>query len=107
MHGPEIFVPIALFASIVLIIYFIVRRKERLALIEKGMDAGIFKDEEASGNSSLKYGILLIGLAIGSFIGYVLDEYAGMSEEVAYFSMLTLFGGISLLIFHFIAKKEN
>jgi len=30
-----------------------------------------------------------------------------MYEEVACFSMIFLFGGISLLIYHFLAKKMN
>ncbi len=99
---------ISVFGSIPLIIFLVHRHKERKALIEKGMDLStLVGDKKCSTLESLKYGILLVGLAIGILVGNILDEYTGLNEEVSYFSMIFLFGGMALLIFYGIAKKQE
>ncbi len=99
---------ISVFGIIPLIVFLVHRHKERQALIEKGMDLStLVGDRKCSTLESLKYGVLLIGLAIGILIGNILDAYAGLNEEVSYFSMIFLFGGIALLIFYGIAKKQE
>ncbi len=100
----EFLIPIACFAMIYGIVYLLVRRKERLALIEKGIDATIF---ESSKNqpSSLKWGLLLVGIGAGILLGKVLAVYTTLSEEPAFFSMICLFGGIGLIVYHLIASK--
>ena len=91
-----------------LIIFLVYRHRERKALIEKGVSVEILatatKDRT---QESLKYGILAIGLAIGILVGNILDEYTRMSEEVSYFSMIFLFGGLALLAFYSLAKKDK
>jgi hypothetical protein len=106
--GPEIFVPISFFATIVLIvyIYYSNRNKERMALIEKGQDAGIFKSKNRPVYLlTFKLGFFLIGLGIGLLIGNILAASTRLEEEVAYFSMILLFGGISLIIYHLLEKR--
>ncbi len=98
-------VPIALFAMIYGIVYLSVRRKERMALIESGQDAKIF-NMESNVSPSLKFGLLLIGLALGALIGNILEEATALDNEVAYFSMILLFGGIGLLIYYYIGRKK-
>lgn len=99
---------ISTFGLVPLIIFLVHRHKERQALIEKGMDLStLIGDKKCSTLESMKYGILLIGLAIGILIGNILDTYSGLNEEVSYFSMIFLFGGIALLIFYGIAKKQD
>lgn len=102
----EFLVPIAFFALVYGIFHLYVRRKERLALIEKGTDASIFYSNKRS-DPSLKYGLLLIGVAVGMIIG---NAFAMSSlfadEEVAYFSMVFLFGGLSLVIYYFINRRN-
>ena len=99
---------ISVFGSIPLIIFLVHRHKERKALIEKGMDLStLVGDKKCSTLESLKYGILLVGLAIGILVGNILDQYTGLNEEVSYFSMIFLFGGMALLIFYAIAKKQE
>jgi hypothetical protein len=103
-----IFVPISFFACIVLIvyIYFSNRNKERMALIEKGVDAGIFKSNHRRVNLlTFKLGFFLIGLGIGLLVGNIIAASTKLEEEVAYFSMVFLFGGISLIIYHVMEKK--
>ena len=106
----DIVIPIAFFLSIfgILYIYFTSRNKERLAMIDKGFDPVKFKTRpECSNVNTLKWSLLLIGVAIGVFLGAVLSEYAGFPEEAAYFSLIFLFGGIGLLVAYFVEKKES
>ncbi|MBI9058175.1 MAG: hypothetical protein JEZ01_10440 [Labilibaculum sp.] len=99
---------ISVFGIIPLIVFLVHRHKERKALIEKGMDLStLVGDKKCSTLESLKYGVLLIGLAIGILIGNILDSYTGLNEEVSYFSMIFLFGGVALLIFYGMAKKQE
>ncbi|NOU59770.1 DUF6249 domain-containing protein [Marinifilum caeruleilacunae] len=99
---------ISVFGVIPLVVFLVHRHRERKALIEKGMDISLLQGEKkCSTLESLKYGILLIGFAVGILIGNILDAYTRLNEEVAYFSMIFLFGGLALLIFYSIAKKQQ
>jgi len=98
-------VPLGVFAMVYGIVYLSVRRKERMALIENGQDARIF-NMESNVSPSLKFGLLMIGLALGALIGNILEEATPVNEEVAYFSMVLLFGGIGLLVYYAIGKKK-
>ncbi len=105
----EIIVPLALFASIFGIIYVFLstRNKERLALIEKGADASLFKtgfDKRMYGFVSLHIALLAIGIGIGVLLGNVLDV-SGMDEEIAYPAMVFICGGFGLLAGFFISRK--
>ncbi|MFC2102353.1 DUF6249 domain-containing protein [Bacteroidota bacterium] len=104
MNNGEILIPIAFFASIIVIIYLILRRKERISLIEKGQSATIFETRR-NVPQALKWGMLLIGIGVGIFIGRILALYTAMGEEESFFSMVFLCGGISLVLFHFIARN--
>ena len=99
-----ILVPIAAFAMVFGIIFILVRKKERLAMIEKGADPSQFKSD-LSGPSSLKWGLFSLGIGLGILVGNILVSTKVMEEEVAYFSMIFLFGGISLIVSHFLARK--
>ena len=99
----EFLIPIAFFAMVYGIVYLFVRKKERLALIAKGTDASIF--EPSKQPSSLKWGLLFVGIGAGILLGKVLAVYTTLEEEPAFFSMICLFGGIGLIIYHLIANK--
>lgn len=107
MNG-EVFIPISMFAATALIlwIYFTNRNKERMALIEKGADAGMFKSK---GNrlSALKWGMLFLGVGIGVLFGNILAVYTNLEEAVSYISMIFLFGGISLILHHVFINKQK
>jgi len=100
----EFLIPIAFFAMVYGIIYLFVRKKERLALIAQGADATIFESSKGQ-PSSLKWGLLLVGIGTGILLGKVLAVYTTLDEEPAFFSMICLFGGIGLIIYHLIANK--
>jgi hypothetical protein len=104
-----IFVPLSFFLALfaILYVYWTTRTKERLALIEKGVDAGIFK-VGGSKYALLKWGIFLIALAVGVISGYALANV--IDEVAAFFTMILLFGGIGLFVAYIItnvlSKKE-
>ena len=87
------------------IFHLVFQNKERRMLVEKGADPSIFQAPRAQKVTSLRYGLLLIGVAIGIFLGSLLSGYTIMREEAAYFSMVFLFGGIALVISYFLEKK--
>ena len=105
----EILVPLGFFALVFgsIYIYVTTRNKERLALIEKGASPELFKSRpDANSNyRSFKLGLFFIGIALGIVAGYFLSG-AGMNENAAYFSMIFLFGGIALVVYHFLQKKN-
>lgn len=88
------------------VIHLFVRRKERMALIERGADAPMFNPRPHTNVLALKFGLLFIGVAIGLLLGSLLDELTSLNDEAAYFSMVLLFGGIGLVVSHFLEKKE-
>jgi hypothetical protein len=102
-----VLVLIVIFGSIVAIVYLSIRRKERMAMLEKGVDATAFITPQRKNSLSLKYGLLLIGLALGILIGKILATTQAFmyEEEAAYFSMIFLFGGLALLIYYFLDKR--
>ncbi len=101
----DFLVGIAFFATVYGIFHLYIRRKERLALIDKGLTANIFTSE-ANVSPSLKFGLLCIGIAVGFLIGGILETTTELEEGVAYLSMVFLFGGLALVIYYFIAKQH-
>ncbi len=108
MYQSGILVPISMFAATALILWVFItnRNKERMALIEKGADANLFKTK-SNGLSVLKWGMLFIGTGIGILFGNILANSTKLEEPVSYFSMIFLFGGMSLIIYYLIAGKIN
>lgn len=104
-----ILVPIAFFAMIFGIVYIVVRKKERMLLIQRGADASAFESKKNE-IATLKWGLLFLGIGIGILLGRIFAAYTCLGEEASYFSMICLFGGLSLVVYHFIARmmeKQN
>ncbi|HNY01010.1 MAG TPA: hypothetical protein PKG48_00405 [Bacteroidales bacterium] len=99
----EFLIPIAFFGMVYGIVYLFVRNKERLALINKGANATIF--DSSREHSSMKWGLLFVGIGTGILLGKVVASYTTMDEEPAYFSMICLLGGIGLIAYHLLARK--
>jgi hypothetical protein len=100
----QIIISLSFFAMIFGIVFLFIRKKERLALIAKGIDASIF-DSRKKEISALKWGLLLVGIGVGILLGKLLVVFTTLDEEPAFFSMITLFGGIGLIVFHQIARR--
>ena len=78
---------------------------ERMLIIEKGLAPDLFKRERMS-STALRGSLLLIGVGMGFLMGYWLDTAFDM-EEVGYFSMLFIFGGLGLGIAYFVEEAKN
>jgi hypothetical protein len=95
---------IGLFITIIYIRKF--QNLERMAIIEKGLAPDIFKKESSSSAVTLRAALLLLGAGTGLLFGYFLDRAWDM-EEVAYFSMLFIFGGLGLGIAYIIEERKQ
>lgn len=97
----EIVIPVSMFLMIfaILYVYYTTRNKERMALIEKGADPKLFKSEPKSINyANFKWGLFMIGVAVGIFLGVLFDEYTRLPEPPMYISMILICGGIALIL---------
>lgn len=75
------------------------KNKEKVALIEKGLDPSLL-DPKFKIQNSLKIGLLLIGTALGILLGYILNLTLGIPNFVAYSTMILIICGIVLVYFH-------
>ncbi len=80
--------------------------QEKLKMIEKGMDLNLPKKESNTG-IALKFALIAVGVGIGLLVGNVLDVYTPLKDEVCYFSMIFLFGGIGLFIANKMDEKKR
>lgn len=104
MNGAEIFIPLGFFAMVVTIVYLFIRQKERMTLIERGHPGNYFRTGCES-IQYLKWGLIMIGLAIGILLGDVFTALNLLEEWVAYFSMVFIFGGLALVLSYHISKR--
>lgn len=96
---------IALGAFIMIVYLRKFENLERMSIIDKGLSPDMFKRERNS-SATLRWSFLLIGVGIGFLIGYALDRVYDM-EEVGYFSMLFIFGGLGLGLAYFMEERRN
>lgn len=99
----EILIVIAFFALIYGIVFLLIRLRERNLLMRNGLNATVF--DSAKQPSSLKMGMVLVGIGAGILIGKILSLYTMLNEELAIFSMICLCGGIGLILYHQVARK--
>ncbi|GAA3971276.1 DUF6249 domain-containing protein [Mucilaginibacter dorajii] len=102
-----IVISLGFFMMIFAIIYLY--KRERMAMIERGMDPRAYKPQSAP-YQNLKWGLLLIGSGIGLFLAFVLSHgvFRDMDDEVffLYLSLIAIFGGAGLFLSYRIEKKE-
>lgn len=101
-------VSIGAFAAIfgIIYVYLVTRHRERMGMLERGVEVSPFNSIKIMNAQTLKYGMLLAGLAIGILMGGVLKNY-GLEKNTSYLSMTFLFGGLSLIANYLIVKKQN
>jgi len=83
--------------------------KERLALIEKGIDPAIlYKREKKVSQEPLFWGLLLAGIGFGAFYGSaVWHSFIWASENAVVNSSACFGGGIGLIIYHLIRRMSS
>lgn len=101
----NILIPMSLLLAIfgIVYLYFSTRNKERLALIEKGVDASIFNKSRQGGNSFFKVfllnlSLLLMGVGVGILMALLLTTYTSLDKDAIYPAMIFLMSGASLFL---------
>ncbi|MEE9288249.1 MAG: DUF6249 domain-containing protein [Bacteroidota bacterium] len=110
----EILIPITLFVAIAAILwkYFEGRHRERMTIIEKGLNPADYKElyrrQESVSNPlrNLKWGLLFTFVGIGVFIGLWLDKFSALGDEFV-ISFMLIAGGLALLLYYRIALKKS
>ena len=104
-----VMIPIIAVAGTFIMIVYLRRYEnmERMAMIEKGVGPDFLNLRKGDGPSfSLRASLLLMGVGLGLLMGYFLDSTFGM-EEVAYFSMVFIFGGLGLGVAYMLEEKKQ
>ena len=102
----DFLVSLAAFATVFGIVYLIViiRYRERMSMLENGIDPSGFASKDKKISNTLKLGMLSIGLAFGILMGNYLYKGDYLDRIPAYFAMTFLFGGLSLVLNFFIER---
>lgn len=106
----DILIPIVALLSVfgslfgIAYMFFSTRHKERMSMIQQGADPLLFATE-ANPMKVLKWGMFLIGLALGAIVGNWVWIQFGMEPGVAFPAMIFVFGGISLVLFYVIQLR--
>lgn len=100
-----ILVPVSLFASLAVIMYFILqaREKERLKLIEKGYDLSKLQNPKSAGSHWLRYGITVCAVAFGILVARILDQVGLEFSDPVLFAIL--FGGLGMVLAWWVDRK--
>ena len=101
---------LALFGTIfgIAYVFLTTRNRERLALIEKGMDASMFATKGTKFSIAkfiLNLALLFMGIGVGIFVGNYLSDSLQMDEDFMIPSMLFVFGGLGLVVGFFITRR--
>jgi|ERR1041385_8707826 hypothetical protein len=106
-----IIISLGFFGMIFGVIYLY--KRERMAMIERGMDPRRYKPQSAP-YQTLKWGLLLIGAGLGLFLANILcrtvfktTDYDDAGNVAIYFALISLFGGLGLFTSYRMEKKET
>lgn len=95
------------FSTIFGVVYVVMttRHRERLAMIERGMnpDEGSRKPDP---ERSLKNGLELIAVAIGLGCGYLLNIYTDIQRPWVYIGPVLFCVGVVMMLLYFRSKKK-
>lgn len=116
MNGPEVLIPLTMFAggfAMIFGIYYL-KTRQNMAMIEKGMNPKEFANRPAP-YKNLKWSLLLIGAGVGLFLAYLLDNYVLYANVTGrydddknvpiYFALIAIGGGLGLFGSYRIEKK--
>ena len=105
-----IIISLGFFGMIFGIIYLY--KRERMAMIERGMDPRRYKPQSAP-YQTLKWGLLFIGAGLGLLLANILcrtifktSDFDDADNVAIYFSLIAIFGGLGLFASYRTEKKE-
>jgi hypothetical protein len=105
-----IFAFIALLASVYGVLYYYLStcHKERMALIEAGLDPAVFTGSSRLGTFLLMLGVIFLGVAMaaGTLIK-IISGYSFSEFPQIYLIVFPLFTGLSLVACYFIARRRE
>ncbi|RMB57598.1 hypothetical protein EAX61_10795 [Dokdonia sinensis] len=109
MGGELVFICLFIIVFGIAYLHYSTRNKERLALIEKGMDAGIFKQSRETAPVwkvlVLNLALLLMGIGVGILLALLLQEGLGIVNDALFPALIFLMAGTGLLVGFFMTKK--
>ncbi len=111
VQAEEILIPLMVFSCIFGIFYLFIttRHRERLALIERGVDASIFHSGGVPGRTR-KYLILSVALTsmgIGLGIVTAIGMYSFTGEEAVYPACIFFMAGAGLFVSYLLNSKKE
>jgi hypothetical protein len=93
--------------------YFTTRHRERMAILEKGLDPCMFRREGVRLSFLLVQGFVCIGIALGILAGVIVStsdwsllNHEGIKHFIFPFT-INLFLGLSLLLSYFVLKYKR
>jgi hypothetical protein len=104
-----ILICLGFFAMVFGIVYLY--KRERMAMIERGMDPRRYKPRSAP-YPILKWAMLLIGAGVGLLLANILSRTVLKTADydddnvAIYFALIAIFGGLGLFLSYRIEKKE-
>ena len=108
----EILIPICLFIVIfgIFFLYLSTRNKERLALIEKGVDASIFMNGSNHATAMwkvfiLNLALLCMGVGVGVFVALLIVTYTSLVGDAVYPAIIFFMAGAGLFIGYNMSKN--
>lgn len=121
MIGSEILIVPVFFLSFFGMIFGIVytRNKENMAMIDRGLNPRQNNRKLRRAFWPLRFGLLFSGVGLGILVAFLIDQlllnHRGLSADgdvydkqfpQIYFAMITLCGGIGLVLSNLVEKKE-
>jgi hypothetical protein len=103
----DVIVSITLFAAVfgMVYVFLMTRHRERMAILERGLVSSPLPAFGAN-NLTLKIGMLLVGLSIGFFIIFIVEE-CGVHSDGINVAVVCLFSGLSLIASYLITQKQK
>jgi len=119
--GPEelgVMIPILAILGAFALTFGIVymKRRERMAMIERGMDPRLYEEMKTAKRApapyaTLKWGLLLTGAGLGLLLAVILVTtcLSNMDDDArpaVFFSLIAIFGGLGLITSFLVEKKS-
>lgn len=108
--GPEVIVPVTIFVCTTALVFGLryMSNKEKMAMIERGLEPGSARASAPKPFISLKFGLLLVGLGLGLLIALFTVRATGLDDDegvAVYFGFLSICGGLGLILSYVVEKN--